>query len=97
MLLISQHPCSMKLLGKMSSSTDGRTPGFTSTRAADMDAGTLLRSLSLPTSLHAVAADPAEHALYLAGGDGRIFEASLVGDDDGGRDAADAAGANGLR
>ena len=43
-------------------------------------AGTLLRSFSLPTALYAVAADPAEHALYLAGGDGRIFEASLVGD-----------------
>ncbi len=49
--------------------------------ACTTPAGTLLRSLSLPTSLHAVAADPTEHALYLAGGDGRIFEVSLVGDD----------------
>ena len=60
-------------------------------------AGTLLRSLSLPTPLHAVAADPAEHALYLAGGDGRVFEASLVGGgDDGGR-GGDGAGAVAVR
>ncbi len=42
-------------------------------------AGTLLRSVSFLVSLHSVAADPAEHALYLGGADGRIFEVSLAG------------------
>ena len=42
-------------------------------------AGTLLRSVSFPVPLHSVAADPAEHALYLGGADGRIFEVSLAG------------------
>ena len=44
-----------------------------------LNSGTLLRSVSLPVSLHSIAADPAEHALYLGGGDGRIFEVSLIG------------------
>lgn len=42
-------------------------------------AGELLRTISLPCALHAVALDPTEHALYLGGSDGRVFDVSLVG------------------
>lgn len=52
--------------------------------------GTLLRSVSLPVSLHSIAADPLQLALYLGAGDGRIFEVSLAG---GGAEAAFAADA----
>lgn len=41
--------------------------------------GELLRTISLPCALHAVALDPTEHALYLGGSDGRVFDVSLVG------------------
>ena len=42
-------------------------------------AGTLLRSLAFPASIHTVLTDPADHALYAGAGDGSIFETSLVG------------------
>ena len=42
-------------------------------------AGTLLRSLTFPASIHTVVTDPADHALYAGAGDGSIFETSLVG------------------
>ncbi|BDA48951.1 WD repeat-containing protein 18 [Coccomyxa sp. Obi] len=42
--------------------------------------GNLLRSITFPVSLHSVSMDPAEHALYLGGADGRIFEVSLAGE-----------------
>lgn len=45
-----------------------------------VNAGTLLRSLTFPASIHAVLTDPADHALYAAAGNGTIFETSLVGD-----------------
>ena len=41
--------------------------------------GSLLRTIDLPVSLHSVVTDPWEHSLFLGAGDGRIFEASLVG------------------
>ncbi|CAL8463828.1 g3362 [Coccomyxa elongata] len=41
--------------------------------------GNLLGSITFPVSLHSVTADPAEHATYLGGADGRIFEVSLAG------------------
>ena len=42
-------------------------------------AGVLLWSAAFPVALHALALDPAEHALYAGGGDGRIFELALAG------------------
>jgi hypothetical protein len=42
-------------------------------------AGMLLRSISLPVSLHCLITDPAEHSLYLGGADGRVFEVLLAG------------------
>lgn len=42
-------------------------------------AGTLLRSLTFPASIHTVLTDPADHALYAGAGNGSIFETSLVG------------------
>lgn len=39
----------------------------------------MLRSISFPVFLHSVAADQAEHALYLGGANGRIFKVSLAG------------------
>lgn len=42
-------------------------------------AGNLLRSITFPVSLHSVTPDPVEHAMYLGGADGRIFEVSLAG------------------
>lgn len=41
-------------------------------------AGEELTAFQLPAPLHCVATDPGEHALYLGGGDGRIFEVSLL-------------------
>ena len=52
--------------------------GSAAPSAAPCRAGELLRSAALPAALQAVTADPAEHALYLGGADGRIFELSLV-------------------
>ena len=46
---------------------------------AERLAGNLLRSVPFVTSLHCVTADPAERALYVGGGNGQIFEISLVG------------------
>ena len=42
-------------------------------------AGVLLRSVAFPVSLHSLALDPAEHALFAGGGDGRVFELPLAG------------------
>lgn len=47
-------------------------------------AGTLLRALAFPVSLHALALGPGEHALYAGGGDGRVFEVALAGQEGGG-------------
>lgn len=41
--------------------------------------GTLLRTVALPAAATAVAFDSGEHALYAGCSDGRIFEASLLG------------------
>ena len=42
-------------------------------------AGTLLRSVSFPVSLHSLLLGPGEHAIYAGGADGRIFEVPLAG------------------
>jgi len=60
----------------------------------------LLRSISFPVSLHSVTTDPAEHALFVGGADGRIFEVSLAGQPPAARDpmalpAAAAGGSSG--
>ena len=49
------------------------------TRNSPSRAGSLLRTIDLPVSLHSVVTDPWEHSLFLGAGDGRIFEASLIG------------------
>eukprot|EP00951_Prasinocladus_malaysianus_P027694 scaffold249807_cov31-Prasinocladus_malaysianus.AAC.1 len=40
---------------------------------------TLAPAVALPASLHTLALDPGEFALYAGGGDGRIFEVPLTG------------------
>ncbi|KAK9818942.1 hypothetical protein WJX74_004888 [Apatococcus lobatus] len=42
--------------------------------------GVLLRSLTFPTAVHSLALQPGEQCIYAGASDGRIFEASLVGD-----------------
>eukprot|EP00884_Botryococcus_braunii_P017660 jgi/Botrbrau1/4578/Bobra.60_2s0064.1 len=41
--------------------------------------GAELKAVHLPASLHSLALDAGEHAAYVGGNDGRIFEISLVG------------------
>ena len=67
-------------------------------QALVLHAGVLLRSVAFPVSLHSLAIDPAEHALYVGGGDGRIFELPLAGqagDDRAGSGLSNGGAANG--
>lgn len=40
----------------------------------------LLRSLTFPAAIHSLALQPGEQCLYAGASDGRIFEASLIGE-----------------
>lgn len=42
-------------------------------------AGSLLRAISFPVSLHSLVMDAAELSLYLGAADGRVFEVTLAG------------------
>ena len=56
----------------------------------------LLRSVTFPIAIHSVALQPGEQCIYAGASDGRIFEASLVGDSHAAPGPFPAAAADGL-